>query len=113
MSLVLVHLTHKILVHLTLKMTTAQVVEISKWTNNCLYTKVSRSVINLKIVIIIRFCMPDELNGHALPVHHTKPSNFQNDSTSRYFGLWLSKLVHLLNLFFFQWGVLFMCLIKL
>ena len=54
--------------------------------------KVSRSAINLKIAIIIRFCMADELNGQALPVHHTNPYknyNFQNDGTSRYFGLWL------------------------
>ena len=35
------------------------------------YTKVSRSAINLKIAIIIRFCMADELNGQTLPVHHT------------------------------------------
>ena len=29
--------------------------------------------------------MADELNGHALPIHHTKPSknyNFQNDDTT-------------------------------
>ena len=34
--------------------------------------------------------MADELNGHALPVHLTNPDknyNFQNDGTSRYFGL--------------------------
>ena len=56
---------------------------------------------NLNIVIIIRFCMEDELNGQALHVHHTKPYknyNFQNDGTSRYFSLWLWKLVRLLNL---------------
>ena len=61
------------------------------------YTKVSRSAINLKIA---RFCMADELNGQALPVHHTKPYknyNFQNDGTSWYFGLWLWKLVYLLD----------------
>ena len=49
-------------------------------------------------------------------VHHTKPYryyNFQNDGTSRYFGLWLWKLVHLLNLVCsFQWCVLFVCLIN-
>ena len=50
--------------------------------------------------------MADELNGQALPFHHTKPykkDNFQNDGTSRYFGLWLWKLVYLvtkLGLFF-------------
>ena len=36
--------------------------------------------------------MADELKGHALPIHHTKPYknyNFQNDGTSRYFGLCL------------------------
>ena len=51
--------------------------------------EVSRSAINL-IAIIIRFCMADELSGQALPVHHTNPYknyNFQNDGTSRYFGL--------------------------
>ena len=34
--------------------------------------------------------MADELNGQALPVHHTKPYkyyNFQNDGSSWYFGL--------------------------
>ena len=34
--------------------------------------------------------MADELNGHALLVHHTKSyknDNFQNDGTSRYSGL--------------------------
>ena len=57
------------------------------------HTKVSR-----------RFCMADELNGQALPIF----------GTSRVFGLWLWKLVHLLNLVCsFQWWVLFMCLIKL
>ena len=64
-------------------------------------TPVSRSAINLKFVIIIRFCMADELNRQALPIHHTNPYknyNFQNEGTSRYFGLWLRKLVHLLNL---------------
>ena len=80
-------------------------------------TSVSRSAIILKIVIIIRCCMADELNRQALPVHHTKPYknyNFRNDGTSRYFGLWLWKLVHLLNLVSsFQWCILFMCLIKL
>ena len=47
------------------------------------YTKVSQSTINLKIVIIIRFCMAD--NWQGLPVHHTNPylkDNFQNDGTS-------------------------------
>ena len=46
--------------------------------------------INLKIGIIIRFCMADELNGQALPVHHTKPYkyyNFQNAGASWYFGI--------------------------
>ena len=39
---------------------------------------------------------------------------FQNDGTSRYFGLQLWELVHLLNLVCsFQGCVLFMCLIKL
>ena len=28
--------------------------------------------------------MADELNGHALPVHHTNP--YKNGGTSRYFG---------------------------
>ena len=32
-----------------------------------LYTKVFRSAINVKIVIIRRFCMADELNGQACP----------------------------------------------
>ena len=44
--------------------------------------------------------MTDELNGQALTVHRTNPYknyNFQNDGTSRFFGLWLWKLVHLLN----------------
>ena len=88
------------------------------------YTKVSRSAINLKIAIIIRFCMADEpmadeLNGHALPVHQTNPYknyNCQNhDGTLRYIGLWLWKLVHFILNFVcsFQWCVLFMCLIKL
>ena len=27
----------------------------------------------MNIVIVIRFCMEDELNGQALHVHHTKP----------------------------------------
>ena len=38
------------------------------------------------------FRMADQLNGQALPVHHTKPYknyNLQNDGTSRYFGVWL------------------------
>ena len=73
------------------------------------YTKVWRSAINLKIAII-RFCMADELNGQALPVHHTKPYkkyNFQIDGTSRCFGLRLWKLVHLLSLVCsFYWCVL-------
>ena len=60
----------------------------------------------------MRFCMADELNGQALPVHLTNPDknyNFQNDGTSRYFGLGaLSKLGS-----FFPVVVLFMCLIKL
>ena len=30
------------------------------------YTKVSRNAINLEIVIIIRLCMADELNGASL-----------------------------------------------
>ena len=54
------------------------------------YTKVSRSAINLKIVVFIRFCMADKLNGQGLPVRHTEPCenrNFQNDSASRYFGV--------------------------
>ena len=37
-----------------------------------------------------KVCMADGLNGQALPVHHTKPYkkySFQNDGTSRYFGL--------------------------
>ena len=66
------------------------------------YTKVLRSTIILKITITIRFCMADELNGQALPVQHTNPYkryNFQNDGTSRYFGLWLWKLAKL-GLFF-------------
>ena len=71
-------------------------------------TKVSRR--NLKIAIITRFCMADELNGQALPVHHTKPYkkyNFQIDGTSRCFGLRLWKLVHLLSLVCsFYWCVL-------
>ena len=53
-------------------------------------TEVLRSTIILKIVIFIRFCMADELNGQALPLHHTSPYknyNFQNDGTARYFGL--------------------------
>ena len=45
----------------------------------------------------------------GLPIHHTNPYksyHFQNDGTSRYFGLWLWKLVHLLNLVCsFQWCV--------
>ena len=65
-------------------------------------TKVSRSTVILKIAIFRRFCMTDELNGQALAVHHTKPYtlsyHFQSDGTSRYFGLWLWKLVQLLNL---------------
>ena len=48
----------------------------------------------------------------VLSVYHTKPYknyNFENDGTSRYFGLRLCKLVHLLNLVCsFQWCVLFM-----
>ena len=76
------------------------------------YTKVSRSAINLKIAIIIRFCMADELNGHALPVHHTNPYknyNFQNDGTLCYFGLWL-KYAALTTLgLCFPGCVLFMC----
>ena len=52
----------------------------------------------------------------SLAVHHTKPyknCNFQNDSTSQCFGLWLCKSVHLLNLVCsFQWCVLFMRLVK-
>ena len=59
--------------------------------------------------------MGDELNGQALPVHHTnlyKDYNFQNDGTSWYFGLLILKVqVHLLNLV--CWYVLVMCLIKL
>ena len=49
--------------------------------------KVSRSTIILKITICIRFCMADELNGQALLFYHTKHYNFQNDDTSRYYGL--------------------------
>ena len=50
-------------------------------------------------------------------VHHTKPCknyNFQNVGSWHYFGLWLWKVVHLLNFCCsFQCGVLFLCLIKL
>ena len=64
----------------------------------------------------MRFCMADELNGQALPVHLTNPDknyNFQNDGTSRYFGLTL-KIGALSKLgSFFPVVVLFMCLIKL
>ena len=52
-------------------------------------------------MIFIRFCKADELNGQALLIHHTNPCknyNFQNDGTSRYFGLWLWRWVYLLNL---------------
>ena len=81
------------------------------------YTKVSRSAINLKIVVFIRFCMANELNGQGLPVHHTQPYknwNFQKDCASRYFGVWLWQLVHLLILVCsFQCCVLFLCLAKL
>ena len=48
---------------------------------------------------------------------HTKPGNnrnFQIDGASRYFGVWLWQLVHLLILVCsFQWCVLFLCLAKL
>ena len=81
-----------------------------------LYTKVSRNAINLKIVVFIRFCMVDKLNGQGLAVSHTEPYknwNFQNDGVSRYFGGWLWQLVHLLILFCsFHWCVLCLCLIK-
>ena len=76
------------------------------------YTKLLRSAINLKIAIIIRFCMTDELNGQALPAHHTNPYknyNFQNDGTSRYFGLWLWKLMHLLDFVCSSSGVFSLC----
>ena len=40
--------------------------------------------------------------------------NFQIDGASRYFGVWVWQLVHLLILVFsFQWCVLFLCLAKL
>ena len=80
------------------------------------YTKVSRSTVILEISIFIRFCMA---NGQALPVQficHTEPYknyNFQIDGASRYFGVWLWQLVHLLILVCsFQWYVLFSCLTK-
>ena len=80
-------------------------------------TKVPWSAIILKIVIFIRICM---VNGQGLPVQlicHTKPynnRNFQIDGASRYFGVWLWQLVHLLILVCsFQWCVLFLCLAKL
>ena len=65
------------------------------------HTKVSRSAVILEMSILIRLCMA---NAQALPVQfvcHTKPYknyNFQIDGTSRYFGVWLWHLVHLLSL---------------
>ena len=92
--------------------------KISKWTNFQSCTKVScGSAVILGIPIFIRLCM---VNRQALPVQfvcHTKPyknSNFQIYGASRYFGLWLWQLVHLLILVCsFQWCVLFLCLAKL
>ena len=52
--------------------------KISKWTNCQSHTPKYRKAPS-------RFCMADELNGQALPVHHTNPYknyNFQNDGTS-------------------------------
>ena len=78
-------------------------------------TKVTWSAIFLKIVIFIRFCT---VNGQGMPVQlicHTKPYNNRTvDDASRYFGVWLWQLVHLLILVCsFQWCVLFLCLAKL
>ena len=80
------------------------------------YNIVTQRAINLKIVVFIRFCMADKLNGQRLPVHRTEPyinGHFQNDGASRYFGGWLWQLVHFLILFCsFHWRVLCLCLIK-
>ena len=74
--------------------------KISKWTTCQTHTQKYREAPSTwKLLWIIKFCMADELNGQALSVHHTNPYtnyNFQNDGNSRYFGLWLWKLVHLL-----------------
>ena len=77
-------------------------------------TKEQWSTIILKI---IKICM---VNGQGLPVQlicHTKPynnRNFQIDGASRYFGVWVWQLVHLLILVCsFQWCVLFLCLARL
>ena len=69
----------------------------------------SESETTLKIVLFIRFCMADKLNGQGLPVRHTKPYknwNFQNDGAFnlRYFGVLACS---------FQWYVLCLCLAKL
>ena len=57
--------------------------------------------------------MANELNGQGLPVRNTEPyknCNFENDGASRYFGVCLWHLVHLLTLACsFQWYVLFLC----
>ena len=52
--------------------------KISKWTNCRVIHPSFASAINLKIAIIIRFCMADELNGQALPIHHTNPHKKYN-----------------------------------
>ena len=88
----------------------------SKCNNFQSQIKVQWSAIILKVVIFIRICL---VNGQGLPVQlicHTKPYNnlnFQIDGASRYFGVWVWQLVHLLILVCsFQWCVLFLSLAK-
>ena len=59
--------------------------------------KVSRSAINLKAVVFIRFCTADNLSRQGSPIRHKKRYkniNFQNDGASRYSGD--DSLIHLL-----------------
>ena len=80
-------------------------------------TKALWSAIILRIVIFIRICMVNRQDMPTQLICHTKPYNNRNfhiDGTSRYFGVWLWQLVHLLILVCsFQWSVLFLYLAKL
>ena len=85
--------------------------KISKWTIQS-YTPKYREAPSFWILFfIIRLCMA---NGQAF-VH--KNDNFQIDGASRYFGVLLCQLGHLLNKILvcrsFQCCVLFLCLAKL